>query len=93
MRVQRTQLFASFSEMMALHHISAPWRSADMEQRKSRILWHGNKNSVVQIYRYVTEDSFDAYMWQTLDKNQLYYPSDERGHDRAARIQPRSEAA
>jgi len=53
--------------LIALHHLDAPWRPADVEQREGRILRQGNKNSVVQIYRYVTEGSFDAYMWQTLE--------------------------
>jgi hypothetical protein len=53
--------------LVALHHLDAPWRPADVEQREGRILRQGNKNSAVQIYRYVTEGSFDAYMWQTLE--------------------------
>jgi hypothetical protein len=53
--------------LIALHHLDAPWRPADVEQREGRILRQGNKNSSVQIYRYVTEGSFDAYMWQTLE--------------------------
>jgi len=53
--------------LVALHHLDAPWRPADVEQREGRILRQGNKNAAVQIYRYVTEGSFDAYMWQTLE--------------------------
>lgn len=53
--------------LIALHHLDAPWRPADVEQREGRILRQGNKNAVVQIYRYVSEGSFDAYMWQTLE--------------------------
>src|SRR5712671_1562269 len=53
--------------LIALHHLDAPWRPADVEQREGRILRQGKKNSVVQIFRYVTEGSFDAYMWQTLE--------------------------
>jgi N12 class adenine-specific DNA methylase len=53
--------------LIALHHLDAPWRPADVEQREGRILRQGNKNPTVQIYRYVTEGSFDAYMWQTLE--------------------------
>jgi hypothetical protein len=53
--------------LIALHHLDAPWRPADVEQREGRILRQGNKNAVVQVYRYVTEGSFDAYMWQTLE--------------------------
>lgn len=53
--------------LIALHHLDAPWRPADVEQREGRILRQGNTNPEVQIYRYVTEGSFDAYMWQTLE--------------------------
>jgi N12 class adenine-specific DNA methylase len=53
--------------LIALHHLDAPWRPADVEQREGRILRQGNKNPVVQIHRYVSEGSFDAYMWQTLE--------------------------
>jgi N12 class adenine-specific DNA methylase len=53
--------------LIALHHLDAPWRPADVEQREGRILRQGNKNPVVTIFRYVTEGSFDAYMWQTLE--------------------------
>jgi N12 class adenine-specific DNA methylase len=53
--------------LIALHHLDAPWRPADVEQREGRILRQGNLNSTVQVYRYVTEGSFDAYMWQTLE--------------------------
>ena len=53
--------------LTALHHLDAPWRPRDIEQREGRILRQGNDNSMVDIYRYVTEGSFDAYMWQTLE--------------------------
>jgi len=53
--------------LIALHHLDAPWRPADVEQREGRILRQGNRNPEVQIFRYVTEESFDAYMWQTLE--------------------------
>ncbi|MBL9171731.1 MAG: hypothetical protein JNN07_28635, partial [Verrucomicrobiales bacterium] len=53
--------------LIALHHLDAPWRPADVEQREGRILRQGNKNPVVSVFRYVTEGSFDAYMWQTLE--------------------------
>jgi hypothetical protein len=53
--------------LVALHHLDAPWRPADVEQREGRILRQGNKNAVVSVFRYVTEGSFDAYMWQTLE--------------------------
>jgi N12 class adenine-specific DNA methylase len=53
--------------LKAEHHLDAPWRPRDIEQREGRILRQGNDNAVVDIYRYVTEGSFDAYMWQTLE--------------------------
>jgi hypothetical protein len=53
--------------LKSLHHLDAPWRPRDIEQREGRILRQGNGNAEVDIHRYVTEGSFDAYMWQTLE--------------------------
>src|SRR5580658_839028 len=53
--------------LIALHHLDAPWKPAEVEQRDGRILRQGNENEEVAIYRYVTERSFDAYMWQALE--------------------------
>jgi N12 class adenine-specific DNA methylase/adenine-specific DNA methylase len=53
--------------LVALHHLDAPWRPADIEQRDGRILRQGNTNEYVKVFRYVAEGSFDAYMWQTLE--------------------------
>jgi N12 class adenine-specific DNA methylase len=53
--------------LVALHHLDAPWRPRDIEQREGRILRQGNENPSVHIHRYVTEGSFDAYMWQCLE--------------------------
>ena len=53
--------------LVALHHLDAPWKPAEVEQREGRILRQGNDNDQVAIYRYVTEGSFDAYMWQALE--------------------------
>jgi N12 class adenine-specific DNA methylase len=53
--------------LVALHHLDAPWKPAEVEQREGRILRQGNDNQEVAIYRYVTEGSFDAYMWQALE--------------------------
>jgi N12 class adenine-specific DNA methylase/SAM-dependent methyltransferase len=53
---------------IALHHLDCPWRPADVAQREGRILRQRNKHPVVHIYRYVTERSFDAYMWQTVTR-------------------------
>ena len=53
--------------LVALHHLDAPWKPAEVEQREGRILRQGNMNPEVAILRYVTEGSFDAYMWQALE--------------------------
>jgi len=53
--------------LAALHHLDAPWKPAEVEQREGRILRQGNENEEVAVYRYVTEGSFDAYMWQALE--------------------------
>ncbi|HLN29937.1 MAG TPA: helicase-related protein [Gemmataceae bacterium] len=53
--------------LAALHHLDAPWKPAEVEQREGRILRQGNENEQVAVYRYVTEGSFDAYMWQALE--------------------------
>ena len=53
--------------LAAVHHLDAPWKPAEVEQREGRILRQGNTNEEVAIYRYVTEGSFDAYMWQALE--------------------------
>ena len=53
--------------LVALHHLDAPWKPAEVEQREGRILRQGNDNEEVSIFRYVTEGSFDAYMWQALE--------------------------
>ncbi|MGO9468208.1 MAG: DEAD/DEAH box helicase family protein, partial [Isosphaeraceae bacterium] len=53
--------------LVALHHVDAPWKPAEVEQREGRILRQGNGSEEVAIYRYVTEGSFDAYMWQALE--------------------------
>jgi len=53
--------------LIALHHLDAAWRPRDIEQREGRILRQGNSNAEVEIFRYITEGSFDAYMWQLLE--------------------------
>jgi len=55
------------TRLCALHHLDAPWRPCDVEQREGRILRQGNECEDVEIFRYVTEQSFDAYLWQTLE--------------------------
>ena len=58
--------------LVALHDLNAPWRPGDLEQRSGRIVRQGNKNEKVHIYRYVTESTFDAYLWQTLEQKQKF---------------------
>ena len=60
------------NKLIAIHHIDVPWRPADMTQREGRILRQGNENEVVTIFRYVTEESFDAYSWQLLESKQNF---------------------
>jgi len=55
------------TRLVALHHLDAPWRPCDVEQREGRILRQGNECEDVEIFRYVTQGSFDSYMWQTLE--------------------------
>lgn len=58
--------------LIALHDLDAPWRPGDLEQRAGRIIRQGNQNKVVHIFRYVTEATFDAYLWQTLEHKQRF---------------------
>ena len=58
--------------LVAEHHLDCPWRPADIEQREGRIIRQGNQNGTVHIYRYVTKDTFDAYMWATLEAKQRF---------------------
>ena len=60
------------NKLIALHHLDVPWRPADMIQREGRILRQGNENKKVDIYRYITEGSFDAYSWQLLETKQRF---------------------
>jgi len=55
------------TRLVALHHLDAPWRPCDVEQREGRILRQGNLSEDVEIFRYVTQQSFDSYSWQTLE--------------------------
>jgi len=59
-------------KLIAIHHLDVPWRPADMTQREGRILRQGNENKQVQIFRYITEGSFDAYSWQLLETKQRF---------------------
>ena len=58
--------------LIALHHLDCPWKPSDLEQQEGRILRQGNQNKKVKIYRYVTENTFDAYMWQLLENKQKF---------------------
>ena len=58
--------------LIAEHHLDIPWRPSDIEQREGRILRQGNENSKVDIFRYVTENTFDSYMWQTIESKQKF---------------------
>ena len=49
--------------LYAMHHLDVPWRPSDVEQQEGRILRQGNNNPSVRIFRYLTESTFDAYMW------------------------------
>ena len=60
------------TKLIAVHHLDVGWRPADMIQRNGRIIRQGNTNPVVQIYNYVTEGTFDAYLWQTLENKQKF---------------------
>ncbi len=58
--------------LIASHDLDCPWRPADLEQRAGRIIRQGNTNDKVHIYRYVTKDTFDSYMWQTVENKQKF---------------------
>lgn len=64
---------------IALHHLDCPWRPADVEQREGRLLRQGNQNPQVHILRYVSEGSFDAYMWQTVQRKATFIGQLMRG--------------
>ena len=58
--------------LAASHDLDCPWRPGDLEQRAGRIVRQGNQNKDVYIYRYVTESSFDSYLWQTVEHKQRF---------------------
>ena len=58
--------------LIALHHLDCPWKPSDLEQQEGRILRQGNQNEKVKIFRYVTEGTFDAYLWQTVENKQKF---------------------
>ena len=58
--------------LVALHDLDCPWRPGDLAQRKGRIERQGNQNEKVHVFRYVTEGTFDAYLWQTVENKQKF---------------------
>ena len=60
------------NKLIAMHDLDVPWRPADLEQRAGRIVRQGNENQEVFIYRYVTENTFDSYLWQTIENKQRF---------------------
>ena len=60
------------NRLLALHHLDCPWKPSDLEQQEGRILRQGNQNDKVKIFRYVTENTFDSYMWQILENKQKF---------------------
>jgi hypothetical protein len=67
------------ARLVALHHLDCPWRPADIEQREGRGIRQGNQNREVEILRYVTEGSFDAYLWQTVERKAGFIAQVTRG--------------
>ncbi|MDR0764291.1 MAG: helicase C-terminal domain-containing protein, partial [Synergistaceae bacterium] len=59
-------------KLIALHDLDCPWRPADLAQRAGRIIRQGNENERVHIYRYLSEGTFDSYLWQTIENKQKF---------------------
>lgn len=59
-------------KLIAIHHTDCPWRPADLQQREGRIIRQGNENPEVEIYSYVTEETFDAYLYQLVENKQKF---------------------
>ena len=72
---------------IALHHLDCPWRPSDIAQRDGRIMRQGNQNEEVAIVRYVTERSFDSYMWQTVERKAASFAQLLRGKINAREIE------
>ena len=62
----------SSRRLIALHHLDCPWRPADLQQREGRIIRQGNQNPEVEIYTYVTEATFDSYLYQMVENKQKF---------------------
>ena len=78
---------------IALHHLDCPWRPADLEQRDGRILRQGNQNPQVRIIRYATENCFDVYSWQTVERKARFIDQVMRGRIEAREIDDIGDAA
>jgi N12 class adenine-specific DNA methylase/predicted RNA methylase len=78
---------------IALHHLDCPWRPADVAQREGRILRQGNLNPEVHVLRYVTEHSFDGYMWQTVERKARFIAQVMRGRLDVREIEDIGDAA
>ena len=72
--------------LVALHHLSVPWRPSDIEQREGRILRQGNECGKVFIFRYITKGTFDGYSWQKLESKQKFIASFLAGATSASRV-------
>src|SRR4051812_3064298 len=73
--------------LVALHHLDAPWKPAEVEQREGRILRQGNENKEVAVYRYVTTGSFDSYLWHALETKARFIAQIMRGESAARRAE------
>jgi N12 class adenine-specific DNA methylase len=73
--------------LVALHHLDAPWKPAEVEQREGRILRQGNENEEVAVYRYVTTGSFDGYIWQVLETKAKFIGQVIRGDNGTRRAE------
>jgi SNF2 family DNA or RNA helicase len=60
------------NRLVAIHELDCPWKPAEIEQREGRIIRQGNNNPEINIYRYVTESTFDAYLYQTIENKQKF---------------------
>lgn len=81
------------AKLIALHHLDVPWRPDQVEQREGRMIRQGNEHAVVHVYRYVTQGSFDAYMWQTVERKQLFIEQFLAGTVRARSAEDVSDAS
>src|SRR5205085_12207654 len=79
--------------LVALHHLDAPWKPAEVEQREGRILRQGNSNAEVAVYRYVTESSFDVYMGHAVEPQTRVIPQEKTGETGLRQAEDRARQA